>query len=317
MPYRIIKKVKQATIRSYRVMDHASNFCVELDDDKTWKSYPLYDRFNDSPIFGLKILGEASQLLDENGKRIRSINKSYYFETECVGYQKQFFGIRFGSISEERFLFLPRDLFLDFAIEEGMSIDLLLREIVVPQKDEPTIIPIYKEVLKLGPMDVVPKDDKGEIIPSSKIFIETDFTDDYYSSLVIEINRAYGFGLYTSTLVLTRKLFENLLVDLFLARFDVKVEDERRLFYDDEKHMHHSLSVLIPNLRHNSDKFLTRTFADEELYRFLDKIKEKADASAHSVEIQPDPNMIDSWKPQINEYSKLILWETTRMRKSQ
>lgn len=198
-----------------------------------------------------------------------------------------------------------------------MSIDLLLREIVVPQKDEPTIIPIYKEVLKLGPMDVVPKDDKGEIIPSSKIFIETDFTDDYYSSLVIEINRAYGFGLYTSTLVLTRKLFENLLVDLFLARFDVKVEDERRLFYDDEKHMHHSLSVLIPNLRHNSDKFLTRTFADEELYRFLDKIKEKADASAHSVEIQPDPNMIDSWKPQINEYSKLILWETTRMRKSQ
>lgn len=314
MPYRTVKRVRQSRITFHDYTDYASNFGVELDDDETWKRYPLNVEVTNQYV---RIRGNVSQLLDDAGKQILPINKTFDFFIDCKYWRKSFLRRPYGRIYEERFLYLPRDLLLDFGIEEGMFIDLLLTDIVVRNgKDEIITRPIFKEILKIGSMDIELKDDKGEKIPS-KAFINTEFADDFYSDLVIEINRAYSLGLYTSTLVLTRKLFENLLVDLLLARFDIKNKDERSLFYDDEKHMHHSLSVLIPNLRRKNKDFLSQAFQEEEFYKFLNEMKEDADAGAHSIEIQPDPTKIDAWKPHVNNYSNLILREIARYKKSQ
>lgn len=297
MPYRIIKKVKRAPVA--RGSDYAMNFGVDLDDEKTWKLYPLYR--GPWP----RISGDVSQLLDENGNIKYVINKDFEFDIYC----SQVY-VEKSEIRETRFMYLPRDLVLGYDIDEGMAIDLLLREVVRGERREK----IFPEILKIGPMDVAPKDSKGAALPSSDLLVTTKFTDNYYSKLVFEINRAFGYGLYTATLVLVRKLFENLIVDLLRTRYGMKRID---VFYWKERHMHHSLSTLISNLRGNVEDFKIYTDAfdrDKNFFRFLDEIKEKADAGAHSLEILPDPDKNKVWKPSMNKYIELILWVIQRIK---
>lgn len=300
MPYRIIKKVKLAVERPLvRSSDYAMNFGVDLDDEKTWKLYPLYR----SPR--PRILGEVSHLLDENGDIKYVINEDFEFDIYVsAGYGGT------GEIIETRFMYLPRDLVRGYDVDEGMAIDLLLREVVRGEEREE----LFPKILKIGPMDVALKDYKDTALPSSDLLVTTELTDTYYSKLVFEINRAFGYGLYTATLVLVRKLFENLIVDLLRTRYGMRRID---LFYWKERHMHHSLSTLISNLRDNAEDFKIYTDAfnkDKNFFRFLDEMKEQADAGAHSLEILPDPDKINVWKPSMDKYIELILWVIQKSR---
>jgi hypothetical protein len=46
--------------------------------------------------------------------------------------------------------------------------------------------------------------------------------DPYYSKLKSEINNTYRYNLHTATFILVRKLFENLIVDLLMAKYGTK-----------------------------------------------------------------------------------------------
>jgi hypothetical protein len=76
MPYRIIKKVRTVERPLVRSSDYAMNFGVDLDDEKTWKLYPLYS--GPRP----RIRGEVSQLLDANGNILYIVNDSFEFEVD-------------------------------------------------------------------------------------------------------------------------------------------------------------------------------------------------------------------------------------------
>lgn len=145
------------------------------------------------------------------------------------------------------------DLVMTHKIESGSKIQ------------SESAIPIYPKRLSIGPMELVPKDDKGVSIPSVGLLISTEFSDDYYSDLVIEINRGYGYGLYTSALVLTRKLFENLLIDLLRTRYKI---DNMEFYYNKKKGMFHNLSTLVGNLRKNCSDFemFTKRFDEDFLF---------------------------------------------------
>ncbi len=149
MPYRIVKKVKRATERPLvRSSDYAMNFGVDLDDEKTWKLYPLCRGIS-------RILGEVSQLLDANGNKTYIINESFEFDIHC----SQVYGSNLKLI-ETRFLYLPVDLVRGYGIDESMAIDLLLREVINEQWGQKNAIPLYPKILATGPMDVKLKDDK-------------------------------------------------------------------------------------------------------------------------------------------------------------
>ena len=65
--------------------------------------------------------------------------------------------------------------------------------------------------------------------PSSQIFpstrgnlIETKFDDFFYANLTKEINLAYKFGMFTSAIILSRKMIENLVIEIFRAKYKIQ-----------------------------------------------------------------------------------------------
>jgi len=280
---------------------------VDLDDDKLPKHYDL-----DS---GLKHLlcGTVSILVDENYYVKCVINKDYKFQVFSVGHY-----VDSGKkCIYDRWLILPKELVRDYAIDAGMGIELVLHEIVTGEEVKKEVEKIFSETMEQGSMDFEPKGLSGEALISSELLITTNFTDNYYIDLASEINNAFRIRLFTSTMVLVRKLFENLLVDLLRQRYGTK---QVEIYYWIENHMHHSLSTLIRNLK---DKFDDFQIYNEVFYRdkddflkFLGEIKEGGDRSAHVLELLKDSDKINAWKPSINKYSDLIVRVIQKMKET-
>jgi hypothetical protein len=82
------------------------------------------------------------------------------------------------------------------------------------------------------------------------------------------------------------------------------------LFFSVNEGIRHSLKTLVRNLKDNIDDFkvYTQVFSrDRGFFKLLDEIKEKGDASAHSIDIIFDPNKINSLKIPLNKYSELLV----------
>jgi hypothetical protein len=151
LPYRIVKKIKRAESRPLvRSTDYAMNLGVDLEDEKTWKLYPLCRGFKST------ILGEVSQLLDANGNRLHTVNESFEFDIHC----SQAYGSNL-NVVEKRFLYLPADLVRGYGVDENMVVDMLLREVISVQWSERVSIPLYPKILATGPIDVKPSNYKN------------------------------------------------------------------------------------------------------------------------------------------------------------
>ena len=140
---------------------------------------------------------------------------------------------------------------------------------------------------------------------SNEVLIDKQFTDPFFNSLVLETNLAYGFGLKRATLVLYRALLENLLIELLRAQFKMERLD---LFFDEQRGKFHDLSVLIANLRDNLTVFKPYSAGFEEAFcQKLDKYKERANASAHKLEMDIDPNFFTATKKDMNFICDLLV----------
>jgi len=104
----------------------------------------------------------------------------------------------------------------------------------------------------------------------------------FYPELVDDINRCYSLGIYDATLVLTRKLLENLLIDILRDQYGT---DRIQLYYRPDNGRFQNFSTLIENFENNLTDFehlsggLDRDFIDE-----LNAFRQNANAEAHSIE---------------------------------
>ncbi len=111
---------------------------------------------------------------------------------------------------------------------------------------------------------------------------DSELNGHFYPSLVYEINLSYRVKADQATLVLTRKLIENLIVDSLRKAFSM---DEIELFYDTDNSRTLPLSDLIDNMKERRNDLISYSSGvDEELFRKVDELKYRGDASAHSIE---------------------------------
>lgn len=275
----------ERTIRRIQFENYPKGYLVI--DPETWLNYSI------SGQEGEYVRCLVSQLLDEKGNILCIVNQNLNFKTSFQPYY----------VGEYRFrMFLPRDFILEYHVKKGMFVDLLLTDVVRPNQS----IPISPKRLSLATMEVTPKDSQGVSIASVGLLISTEFTDEYYSNLAMELNKAYGYGVYTGTLVLLRKLFENLIIDLLSARYGMSGIE---LFFDKDKGYHLNISALINNLKVKTSDFnmFTKGF-DEDFFKFLENLRGRAGASAHSLDISANPKLFEIWKDSINQYSRLMLY---------
>lgn len=289
MPYVIRKKIKL-------VYNRPMVLGVQLDDDSLPKHYML-----DS---GIKTLlhGTVSLLVDKDNYVKCLINKDYEFQVDSVGHYTDK-----GCVYNRRLL-LPSNLVRDFALDVDMGIELLLHEIVTGNEVEK----IFSESRVEGSMGFEPKGTSGESLASSELLITTKFTDEFYNKLASEINSAFRIRLFTATMVLVRKLFENLIIDLLRQKYGERPL-EKELYYSMKDKRFHSFSTLIHNFETHVDDFRPYTAVFQfdkgknDFFKFLRDIKERGDACAHSIALIHDSDEINTLKPSMDKYSDLIV----------
>lgn len=288
MPYVTRKKIKLLYEKPLMLK-------VDLADDKLPKHYYL-----DSGIKTV-IRGKVRFLVDENNYVKCSINRDFQSQIQHVGYYV-------GSGSKcvyDRWFILPTDLVNDFAMDVGQGVELVLNEVDTGGKVEK----IFSQRMEQGSMDFEPIGFSGEMVNASESLVTTQFADEFYDKLASEINNAFDFGLFTATMVLVRKLFEKLVIDLLRQKYGMP---QIELFYSKQNDGFHSLSDLIHNLGTKIDDFKPYDFfkvdrEKESFLKFLWNVKQEGNASAHSIEPLLDREGISDLKPSINKYSNLLV----------
>jgi len=122
-----------------------------------------------------------------------------------------------------------------------------------------------------------------QISINSERFLELDnIPGAFYPDLVVDINRCYSLSIYDATLVLTRKLLENLLIDIFRDQYGTK---RIQLYYRPNNGRFQNFSTLIENFEDNLNDFEHLSGGlDSDFIEELNAFRQNANAEAHSIE---------------------------------
>ena len=140
--------------------------------------------------------------------------------------------------------------------------------------------------------------------------------DQFYITLVEDINKSYREGIDEATLVLTRKLLENLVIDILRARYGLS-DNRRELFYNTNKRQFCRFSKLIENVKNNMEDleyFSDRL--DESVVDLLEDLKNQGDASAHSIEVAPSEGDMSEYRKKANQATSILCYTLKKVRES-
>lgn len=139
----------------------------------------------------------------------------------------------------------------------------------------------------------------------SERFLDIDnVPGTFYPGLVEDINRCYSLGIYDATLVLTRKLLENLLIDVLRDKFGT---DRIQIYYRSNNGRFQNFSTLIENFEDNLIDFehlsggLDSDFIDE-----LNAFRQYANAEAHSIETNITESEMRDYRVQARHASQVL-----------
>lgn len=134
----------------------------------------------------------------------------------------------------------------------------------------------------------------GDQQPREDSFLgEVDPRDQFYETLVEDIERTYTHRVYDATLVLTRKLLENLMIDIFRRHYGVGEDTD--MFFDPDQCQCRSFSELLDNLEENSVdlRLYDSRLDNEEFHEQLQEFRQQGNVSAHSITVNVSDEEIE------------------------
>ncbi|QLH78508.1 DUF2321 domain-containing protein [Halosimplex rubrum] len=138
-------------------------------------------------------------------------------------------------------------------------------------------------------------------------FIEIDDKEidgHFYPSTVYEANLCYRVKADHATLILTRKLIENLLLDIIRKHVSMT---NVHVFFDTEQRQHASFGELIDAFKERTDEFQQYfTVEEEDIVDKIYRIKYDGDASAHSIEERVDADDLESISDDVTYVVKVL-----------
>lgn len=309
MPYFTRKRIQrlQTSYPSYVLY-------VDLTDEDTW------ERYNDffEPNIRFFVRGKVGFISDKEDKAICDVRNPYDdFYVRC---NKDYDNQTEKYVCKNRVLHLPESLTNGFGLRAGMGIEITLNEFIKDTsylENEPKLMwdisktdkRILGDVEWYGDRDFELKGINGELLNSSEVLVSTKFMNEFYVGLATEINTAHKIRLWTSTMVLLRKLFENLLLDMFRERYSSD-PTKKTFYYKDGQYR--TFQYMKDKLKEtdvlNDFAQLDQTIAKErEFIPFLEKIRVHGDRNVHTMEIIHDPKKVWDLKDDINNYSALMV----------
>lgn len=138
------------------------------------------------------------------------------------------------------------------------------------------------------------------------LFIDTDgFEGDRrHTRLVDDINECYRYRIYDATLVLARKLLEDLVFQILKTHYS---GDDVQMFYDQENDRHYSFDELLNNL---SDAVPTLRRYSRELDRGLvegvRELKNEGNAGAHALRVDFTDGEVEAMSGEATGFAKIL-----------
>lgn len=150
--------------------------------------------------------------------------------------------------------------------------------------------------------------------PRNDDFITTGYESDmFYSSLISDINKTYQTRIYDATLVLSRKLFESLIIDILRGHYG---NQNIRMFFNPDRGEYHSFAKLINKLESNIEDFKHYSLKlDQEFINKVNEFRVDANTSAHSIEVDVSENEIESKSEEATYIARILLnvWEKVKI----
>ncbi|WP_154019044.1 hypothetical protein [Halococcus agarilyticus] len=129
----------------------------------------------------------------------------------------------------------------------------------------------------------------------SEPFLDIDnVAGTFYPGLIERINTCYQLGINDATLILTRKLIENLLIDVLRRKYGT---DRIEIYYDPDSSEFHSFYELIENFKELQSDFEHYSGeVDDNFIRELNSIRKPSNAEAHSIETDISDGEIENYQ---------------------
>jgi hypothetical protein len=157
----------------------------------------------------------------------------------------------------------------------------------------------YSDLVEVPTSTDMPRNDDDLFIST------TPPEDEFYSPLVEDINQSYQHHIYDATMILTRKLFENLLIEVLRLRLGTN--DHLDTFFIPDQGRFQPFSQLIENFSEELDEFkpydpdIDATFVNQ-----LDKFRTRANANAHSIQVDLSKGEIEALSDDANALAKRL-----------
>ena len=186
----------------------------------------------------------------------------------------------------------------------------------IADKDENLAINFVKYIISndfnLENEDIISKDPgflqslnllgESEIYIPTTMFLYKKYIDvkvlpgDFYFELQEQINKAFIYGILPAVQILSRKILENLLVDILRKKYGMK---RIELFYDTGRRRFHGFEHLLKNLDDRIDDFdgISPAF-DSKFLSNVNKFREQGNSSAHTIELNLEKDNIEKDKQQ-------------------
>lgn len=128
---------------------------------------------------------------------------------------------------------------------------------------------------------------------TTELFLDIDnTTDDFYDELIENINQCYQIGVYDGTFVLTRKLLENLVIELLRKEYP---KSYLKMYYIPEQHRFRNFNDLLEVFEYRLKDYQSYSDGlDNELISDIDRFRDSANSDAHSIVRKPDKDEIDN-----------------------
>lgn len=145
--------------------------------------------------------------------------------------------------------------------------------------------------------------DIKRIIAKSDL-IDIKFEDIFYRNLNQEINKCYKLGAYTASFILSRKLIENLIIDILRKKFPQN-EENVNIYYRTNDGRFHDLTILLKNFEQKKKGFGIDEETIDEFFRLIKPFRPTANSNAHSIIVWGEKDNLD--KLQIEKMAGLLI----------
>lgn len=131
--------------------------------------------------------------------------------------------------------------------------------------------------------------------------------DERYEQLIEDINKSYKYKIHDATMVLTRKLFEELVYQILKIEY---AGEKDEMHFDTENGWHYGFDDLISNLRTGVPDL--REYCrdlDRPLVDQIRDFKNEADNGAHSIRVDFADEEVEDWSDDATLITE-VLYET-------